>query len=255
VPCYNEEPTVKYLANTLKNVRDQLGERFDLRLVIVDDGSIDQTWSELREAFEGWSDVSLVRHERNRGVAASILTGINRAETEIVCSIDCDCTYDPHELAGMVPLLTEEIDVVTASPYHPLGMVRNVPGPRLFLSKSASFLYRQVFRQKLFTYTSCFRVYRRGAMEGMKLTYPGFLGVVEILGRLDLRGSRVVEYPTTLEVRVFGQSKMKLARTILAHLGLLSRLLWARLGHVSALSSASSLREDARELGYSPQKG
>jgi hypothetical protein len=237
VPCYNEEPTVKYLANTLKNVRERLGDRFDLRFVFVDDGSTDGTWAELHAAFDGWSDVALVRHARNRGVAASILTGIRQSKTEVVCSIDCDCTYDPHELASMVPLLTPGTDLVTASPYHPLGTVRNVQGARLFLSKSASFLYRRVFRQKLFTYTSCFRVYRRSAVEDMNLRYPGFLGVVEILGRLDLQGARVVEYPTTLEVRVFGQSKMKLARTIIAHLGLLTRLLWTRWGHVSALSS------------------
>jgi peptidoglycan/xylan/chitin deacetylase (PgdA/CDA1 family) len=259
VPCYNEEPTIKYLANTLKNVRESLGSRFDLWLVLVDDGSSDDTWSELRAAFGGWTKVNLVRHERNRGVAASILTGIRHANTEVVCSIDCDCTYDPHEIAEMVPLLTADIDLVTASPYHPQGTVRNVQGARLFLSRSASFLYRRVFRQKLFTYTSCFRVYRKSVMEGMELTYPGFLGVVEILGRLDLRGAKVVEYPTTLEVRVFGHSKMKLVRTILAHLGLLAKLLWTRLGHASALSSGgiprSSLPDDAIELGYSPQKG
>jgi dolichol-phosphate mannosyltransferase len=117
---------------------------------------------------------------------------------------------------------------VTASPYHPQGRVRNVPEWRLFLSKAASLLYRQVLEQKLFTYTSCFRVYRRSALLNLRLKETGFLGVAEITGRLDQRGSKIVEHPATLEVRLFGFSKMKIFRTIAGHLSLLARLLMWR---------------------------
>ena len=126
-----------------------------------------------------------------RSDAAAILTGVRHARTELVASIDCDCTYDPHELARMIPLMADDVDVVTASPYHPDGQVRNVPGWRLLLSKGSSFLYRRVLRQKLHTYTSCFRLYRRSAVADVELREGGFLGVAELLGRLDLRGSRV----------------------------------------------------------------
>ena len=64
----------------------------------------------------------------------------------------------------MLPLMTGSVDLVTASPYHKDGGVRNVPGWRLFLSRGASFLYRRVLRSKLDTYTSCFRVYRRSSV-------------------------------------------------------------------------------------------
>jgi hypothetical protein len=129
----------------------------------------------------------------------------------------------------MIPRLTDGVDLVTASPYHPDGAVRNVPGWRLFLSKGSSFLYRRVLRQKLYTYTSCFRVYRRSAVLGLDVREKNFLGVAELLGKLDLRGSRIVEHPATLEVRMLGRSKMKTLRTILGHLKLLSRLALLRL--------------------------
>jgi hypothetical protein len=61
-------------------------------------------------------------------------------------------------------------------------------------------------------------------MVDMELSESGFLGVAEMLGRLDLRGGRIVEFPTVLEVRLFGLSKMKTAKTIVGHLKLLSRL-------------------------------
>ena len=60
------------------------------------------------------------------------------------------------------------------------------------------------------------------------LTEPGFLGVAEMLGRLDLKGGKIVEFPAVLEVRLFGISKMKTAKTIVGHLKLLSRLIKLR---------------------------
>jgi hypothetical protein len=61
-------------------------------------------------------------------------------------------------------------------------------------------------------------------MLGLQLTETGFLGVAEMLGKLDLSGGRIVEFPSVLEVRLFGISKMKTARTILGHLSLLANL-------------------------------
>ena len=129
----------------------------------------------------------------------------------------------------MIPLLTEKVDMVTASPYHEKGGVRNIPEWRLFLSKGASFLYRRALKSKLNTYTSCFRVYRRASVVDLSVREKGFLGVAELLGRLDLNGGKIVEYPTVLEVRLFGFSKMKTARTIFGHLKLLSQLSKSRL--------------------------
>ena len=230
VPCYNEELILPYLANTLKSVEQRLAKDYAVTFLLVDDGSKDNTWDGMQKTFGGRPGFELYRHEVNQGVAAAIMTGIRRAKTDIVCSIDCDCTYDPHELANMIPLLKPGVDLVTASPYHPDGHVRNVPGWRLRLSKSASWMYRRVLRQKLHTYTSCFRVYRRSAVVNLELRKSNFLGIAEMLGRLDLQGSKIVEFPATLEVRMLGRSKMKTLRTIFGHVRLMTRLLAIRLG-------------------------
>jgi len=229
VPCYNEELILPYLANTLAGVEVALAARYEFRFVLVDDGSHDGTWAAMQRLFGDRPNFTMVRHPHNKGVAAGVMTGIQHATTEIVCSIDCDCTYDPRELAKMVPMLAPGVDVVTASPYHPNGRVLNVPGWRLFLSKGVTQLYRLVLHQKLCTYTACFRVYRRSAVIDIPLERTGFIGVTELLGRLDLAGSRIAEYPTTLEVRILGRSKMRILRTIIGHLVLLQRLAWLRM--------------------------
>jgi dolichol-phosphate mannosyltransferase len=120
------------------------------------------------------------------------------------------------------------VDLVTASPYHRLGAVKNVPAWRLSLSRCASACYRVVLRQKLHTYTSCFRVYRRKAILDLPLRENGFLGITELIGQVDLSGGGIVEYPAQLEVRVLGRSKMKVLGTILGHLRLLMGLLAQR---------------------------
>jgi dolichol-phosphate mannosyltransferase len=142
--------------------------------------------------------------------------------------MDCDCSYDPAELEKMIPMI-QDADLVTASPYHPDGEVYNVPAWRLFLSRTLSSIYSVLLSSKIHTYTSCFRVYRKEAVEKLQLREGGFLGVAELLIRLRLAGGRVVEYPTTLASRLFGESKMKVVRTIFRHLGLIAELARLRL--------------------------
>src|SRR5262249_2923758 len=202
---------------------DELAATTALRLILVDDGSRDGTREALPQAFAGVPDCEIVLHDRNRGVAAALLTGIEHARTDLVATIDADCSYDPLLLREMLPL-ARDADVVTASPYHPRGRVHNVPRWRLFLSRTLSRIYDRLLHDRLYTYTSCFRICRRKAVEGVRLTDGGFPGVAEILIRMMRRGARVVEFPAVLESRVLGVSKMRTLRTIRGHLRLLRRL-------------------------------
>lgn len=228
IPCFNEEAVLPYLHKTLVEVAERLRGTYRLHYIFVNDGSADGTAAALEQIFGSLPNCTVLHHDGNKGVSAAILTGIRAADTEVVCSIDCDCTYDPHQLGLMIPLLTQGVDLVTASPYHRLGAVKNVPAWRLSLSRCASACYRVVLRQKLHTYTSCFRVYRRKAILDLPLRENGFLGITELIGQVDLSGGGIVEYPAQLEVRVLGRSKMKVLGTILGHLRLLMGLLAQR---------------------------
>lgn len=225
IPCYNETESLPYLAKTLASVETRLNDiGFTSELIFVDDKSQDDTIKTIKSLFGDRPNVQLLEHEANKGVAGGIMTGMRAARTEFVCSIDCDCTFDPHELVKMLPLMKDGVDMVTASPYHKDGGVQNVPGWRLMLSKGASVLYRLVLPTKIASYTSCFRVFRRSAMLDINPTAPGFHGVPEMLGLLDLKGGKIVEFPTVLAVRLFGASKMKTAKTVIGTTKLLMRL-------------------------------
>lgn len=223
IPLYNEEQIISYLYRTLSELRKRLRKKYRIHLNLVDDGSTDGTWSDLTSKFAGEPDCTILKHPTNKGIAAAILTGIQSAPSEIVCSIDCDCSYDPNDLEAMIALL-EDADMVTASPYHPQGHVFNVPKWRLFLSKTLSRFYSLLLRERIHTFTSCCRVYRKSTVTKLSLRHGSFLGIAEFLIQLRLSGGKIVEYPATLESRLFGESKMKILRTIRGHLGLLSEL-------------------------------
>lgn len=233
IPCYNEEASIPYLVRSVDEIKSELSDDYAIQFILVDDGSTDKTWLVLKELFGSRGDSLLIRHERNRGVAAAIFTGLERSH-EIACSMDCDCSYDPHELKPMLGLLTEGVDLVVASPYHPKGRVANVPMWRVGLSRGASLLYQVVTGRRLHTFTSCLRVYRRSAALATPPRYPGFLGVAELAGRFVLDGRVIVEHPAILELRLFGRSKMKITKTIAGHLQLMTALAWSRFARSSA---------------------
>src|SRR5687768_12810957 len=74
VPCYNEAESLAKLVGQLARLRRSLAGRYDVELVLVDDGSKDETWRLLNEHFSGEGAARLVRHETNRGIAAAIGT-------------------------------------------------------------------------------------------------------------------------------------------------------------------------------------
>lgn len=229
VPCFNEEEGLAHLASRLRALQEELGTGIEVSFILVDDGSTDGTWRLMNALFQGDAAFTCLKHESNRGIAAASATGIAAASCEAVAVIDSDCSYDPTLIVDMLPLLASDVSLVTASPYHRDGLVAGVPQWRLFLSRAASWSYRQLLRNNLATYTSCFRLYRRSAVLDLQLRHAGFSGVAEKLALLDRKGWRIVEVPAVLEARQFGQSKMKILRVTRGHLSLMAQIAWANL--------------------------
>jgi dolichol-phosphate mannosyltransferase len=217
-----------FLAEKLRDLQTMAPDDMRMQFVIVDDGSSDNTWEQMHQHFELQSDYRLLRHEKNRGIMAALMTGFAVAETEWVASLDADCTFDPVCLLELLAQATPSIDVVVGSPYHPKGKVENVPAWRLVLSKGASWLYQRLMRSKLYCYTSCFRVYRVSTLRTVNVEAGGFVGMAELLWKLDRAKARMVEVPAVLNVRRYGQSKMRTLSVIGDHLKLMARIMVGR---------------------------
>jgi len=192
-----------------------------VRVIAVDDGSTDATAAGLA-AIPG---IEVRRHEVNRGVGAAMTTGLRAATGDAALVYDADESYAPEVLARLVTALAEgAADIATASPYHPAGGVEGVGMLRLLLSRAASRLYRWRLRAPLFTYTCAVRAYRLPAALDLLPAPDDFTAAAYLLAAALARGQRVVEVPAQLRPRRAGRSKLRLGRTIRAHLRLLRDL-------------------------------
>lgn len=241
VPLYNEHDGVRALVDRLNAFQQTNGLDAELEYVFVDDGSSDGTAEELQQLVGSRPDCLVLSHQQNQGIASAIATGLLHSTGDCVVSIDSDGSYDLALLLPMLKQYANNVDIIVASPYHPRGRVENVSAWRIALSKCASQMYRLVMKQKLYCYTSCFRVYRRERCKSITTQDSRFVGVAEFLWQADLAGLKIVEYPAILRPRLIGKSKMKLVRAMLGHL-----LLMARIGRSRLLMSANVPQAVAR---------
>jgi dolichol-phosphate mannosyltransferase len=250
VPCYNEVDNVAKLHSELLPVMEALihrdwsknfNEFHSAELILVDDGSRDDTFSKLKNCFAGYSRPEItfkfLRHETNLGLGAAIRSGFSNADGDIILTVDSDGTYSFAEIPILLSFLTPEVDIVTASPYHPEGDVIGVPAYRLILSKGSSLMYRILVNRHVHTYTCLFRAYRSDVVKNVQFKSNGFLAGTELLVYALQRGYRIAEYPSTLHKRVYGVSKARIVRTIFSHLRFQLWVLFYRLRSIFRLAA------------------
>ena len=111
IPCYNEENTIeKIILESIKHLSSKDN------LIIVDDGSTDKSNFIIRKLENKFSNINLVKHEKNLGKGAAIQTALKRVQNEIVIIQDSDLEYNPSEYKKLInPLLKLKADVVYGS--------------------------------------------------------------------------------------------------------------------------------------------
>lgn len=226
IPAYNESEGVAQTATAVRSVLEYLRMKHDVEVVFVNDGSKDDTAALLQAEFKDDPKVRVVSHETNKGLGAAIRTGFQHATGDIIVTTDFDGTYPVTTIPQLLSRMTvDDADIVTASPYHPNGHVEGVPGYRLIFSFGASLLYRLLISWRIHTWTALYRGYKRQVIENISFESDGFLAGTELLVYALKAGYRVTEFPTTLHVRTFGQSSIKIARVTKQHLKFQTRLL------------------------------
>ncbi|MBZ0296224.1 MAG: glycosyltransferase family 2 protein [Anaerolineae bacterium] len=228
IPVFNEADNVDNTAMALEQTLSYLRQQhYDVEMILVNDGSRDDTLSRLETAFRNDPDVHIISHEQNQGIGAALRTGFKHSTGEIVITTDFDGTYDFNTIPQLLShIIINHADIVTASPYRAKGTTEGVAFHRRLFSIGASLPYRLLVKSGLHTWTSLFRAYRRPVIENVYFGTQGFPEGTELLVNAIRAGFRVAEYPTTLHGRTGGRSSMKAAQVIKSHLRLQAYLLW-----------------------------
>src|SRR6476469_3780601 len=108
-PVFNEAESITPLCNAVREVLDAQGLVWEL--ILVNDGSVDQSGSILDEVATGDKRVKIINFRRNYGQTAAMMAGIDFASGDIIVAIDADLQNDPADIPKLLMKLEEGFDV------------------------------------------------------------------------------------------------------------------------------------------------
>ncbi|MGN1311297.1 MAG: glycosyltransferase family 2 protein [Clostridia bacterium] len=112
VPCYNEEENIKYFYSELKKILDLIKTNYTYEIIFVNDGSKDNTCTEIKKIKTEDNNVCLISFSRNFGKEAAIYAGLGNATGDLVVLMDADLQHPPEKIIEMINGIDEGYDVV-----------------------------------------------------------------------------------------------------------------------------------------------
>jgi len=202
VPAYNEATTI---LDVLEGVW-AIG--FDAQIVVVDDGSTDDT----AELVEKWrlgkeKDVVLVR-QANRGKGAAVRAGIPHVDGEIVVIQDADFEYDPSDIPALVePIRRGSADVVFGSRLSGGRPQRAYLFWHLVGNRFLSLVTNVLYNTTLSDMETGYKAFRADVLRGLDLRHDDFGIEPEIAAKVCKRKLRVYEVPVAYYGRTYAEGK------------------------------------------------
>lgn len=199
IPCFNERGTIEEIIKKVKETP------YIKEIIIVDDGSKDGT-KEFLEKIED-DEIRVFFHEKNRGKGAAIRTALSHARGKIVLIQDADLEYDPKEYPKLLaPILEGKADVVYGS--------RFLCGPHRVLyfwhflgNKFLTFISNLFTNLNLSDMETGYKVFKREALEGIKIESDRFGFEPEITAKISKKGLRIFEVPISYYGRRYEEGK------------------------------------------------
>ncbi len=213
IPVYNEEDNVGESYRELTDVMQGAGYRYEL--IFVDDGSRDNTISNLLKVAGNDTSVRIVQFRRNFGQTAAMAAGLDHTRYDVVVTLDGDLQNDPREIPQMVDKLSEGYDLVAG--WRKFRQDKFIS--RKLPSKIANWVISKSTRVQLHDYGCTLKVMTGEIARGIRL-YGEMHRFIPALA--DELGARIAEVPVNHRARKFGKSKYGISRTLRVILDLLT---------------------------------
>lgn len=212
VPVYNEEDNIFPLRDRVVAALDNLAE--DYEVVLVNDGSTDDSDVKLHAVAEADRRFKVVTFHRNFGQTAAMMAGIDFASGDIIIGLDADLQNDPADIPVLVAKLDEGYDVVSGwrRDRKDAALKRTLP------SRAANWLISRICNVPLHDYGCTLKAYRKRVVKDVKL-YGEMHRFMPIYA--SWQGAKVTEVPVNHFPRVHGASKYGLERVMKVILDLL----------------------------------
>jgi dolichol-phosphate mannosyltransferase len=209
IPAHNEEGCI---AATVEHLHVELRlHGIDHEIVVVDDGSTDNTWQALEEVRTRVPELNPVRNEGLRGFGRAVIVGLDRFRGDAVVVMMADESDDCRDVVRYWEILNRGWDAVFGSRFLRGGGVIDYPLHKLLINRMANLFLRILFNIRLNDTTNAFKAYRRKVIEGCRpLLSPHFNLTVELPLKTIVRGYSWTVMPITWRNRRSGISKLKI---------------------------------------------
>ncbi len=185
IPCYH---TPGSLERVCQEITEHVAPLADsIELILVDDGSTDDTWGRISEVSERHDWVRGIRLSRNYGQHNALLAGLRQAIHPIVVTLDDDLQTRPSEVPKLLAELVDGVDLVYGSPIsESQTLFRN------FASVTTKRLMSRMLGPEINSRLSAFRVFRRRLLSGSTMANDPYISI-DVLLSWATRGITVVE--------------------------------------------------------------
>lgn len=217
VPLYNEEESLPELYAWIERV--MYAHHFSYEVIFVNDGSTDHSWQVIEELSRKSKEVKGIKFRRNYGKSPALFCGFEKAEGDVVITMDADLQDSPDEIPELYRMITEEgYDLVSGwkqKRYDPLS--KTIP-TKLFnaTARAVSGIHN------LHDFNCGLKAYRRDVVKNIEVygemhRYIPYLAKNAGFNRI---GEKIVHH----QARKYGKTKFGLNRFVNGYLDLLS--LW-----------------------------
>ncbi len=200
VPAYNEADVIEHSLARLCAEMEQLADRFRWEIVVVDDGSTDDTHRIALDFASSHPAVRVLRHRVNFHLGQALRYAFNQTRGDYVAVVDCDLSYSPDHVTRMLHTIQDTgARIVIASPYAPGGKTTAVPFGRRVMSRTANRLLSTAAGGELTTITGMVRVYDGRFLRSLDLRAMDTEINTEIIYKAQILHARIVEIPAHLD--------------------------------------------------------
>ena len=202
LPVYNEQDNIK---KSVDSAFDFLNNNFsDFEIIVVDDGSMDNTESLCRELSCQYKDrLVVLKHQHNRGYGAALRTGLFSAKHDLIFYTDADNQFDINEISKFM----ENID------NYDLVIGYRMKRKDFFLRKFCAFIYNRLifflFSLNVKDIDCSFKLFKRDSLKNLSIETDEFFVDTELLLKAKMNNFRQKEIGVKHFPRTQGKSTVK----------------------------------------------
>lgn len=222
IPSYNEEESIPHLQKWIEKVMQE--NDFSYEVIYIDDGSKDDTWEEISKLAVKNKHIKAIKFQRNYGKAAALQKGFEKAEGDVVITMDADLQDSPDEIPALYKMISKDnYDLVSGwkqKRYDPI--TKTIP------TKIYNGVTRTMSGIKLHDMNCGLKAYKNEVVKSVEV-YGDMHRYIPVLAKqagFDKIGEKVVKH----QARKYGTTKFGLERFINGPLDLMSVMFMTRFG-------------------------